>query len=220
MNIIIFFYGILLLLLIHSKSKSLNRSPASTQSESVGNCQHVFNPIVVNKITNTQGLKKKWAIVCLARPGKLSDIAKRNQHIKDSISPYARNHDITLIFFSEKVFPSSALEVEAPRLLILISFAFMNFLLSYILYITQLKLLLFITIIYGNIYQSWRATFLNIASVQFISTKDRSSNKLMINYQLDNLNYNFIRKQNQGIPLCTGEVWLQIHVQIFRDRYV
>ena len=193
---IIFFYGILLLLLTHSKSKSSNRSPASTQSESVGNCQHVFNPIVVNKITNTQGLKKKWAIVCLARPGKLSDIAKRNQHIKDSISPYARNHDITLIFFSEKVFPSSALEVEAPRLLlILISFAFINFLLSSILYITQLKLLLFITFYYyGNISQSWRATFLNIASVQFISTKDRLSNKLMINYQLDNLNYNFIRK--------------------------
>ena len=96
----------------------------------------------------------------------------------------------------------------------------MNCWLSYILYITQLKLLLFITIIYGNISQSWRATFLNIASVQFISTKDRLSNKLMINYQLDNLNYNFIRKQNQGIPLCTGEVWLQIHVQIFCDRYV
>ena len=78
-----------------------------------------------------------------------------------------------------------------------------------------------VAFIYNNNFsQSWRATFLNIASVQFISTKDRLSNKLIINYQLDNLNYNFIRKQNQGIPLCTGEVWLQIHVQIFCDRYV
>eukprot|EP01036_Dinobryon_divergens_P028146 gene28146-37044_t len=60
----------------------------------------------------------------------MSDIIKRNKHIKDTISPYARSHDITLLFFSEKVFPSSALE-------------------------------------------SWRTTFLNIASVQFINTKDR-----------------------------------------------
>jgi len=118
MKMIILFYGLLLFLLAHSTS--IIRSPANSKSDSIGNCHHVYNPIIVNKVTNSQG-KKKWAIVCLARPGKLSDIAKRNQHIKESISPYAQNHDITLIFFSEKVFPSSALEVVA---LIVISYAF------------------------------------------------------------------------------------------------
>eukprot|EP01035_Chromulina_nebulosa_P026535 gene26535-34746_t len=124
---IIFLCTVLLGLLTHSES--YNRS-LSAQAESVGNCVHIYKPTAVNKVAPREGSKKKWAIVCLARPGKMSDIIKRNKHIKDTISPYARSHDITLLFFSEKVFPSSALE-------------------------------------------SWRTTFLNIASVQFINTKDR-----------------------------------------------
>ena len=105
-------YTFLLLLGLFAHCESFNRSLSSTSESVVEHCLHVYNP-TVNKVPPREELKKKWAIVCLARPGKMSDIAKRNKHIKEAISPYARNHDITLLFFSEKVFPSSALEVNA-----------------------------------------------------------------------------------------------------------
>jgi hypothetical protein len=52
----------------------------------------------------------KWAVVALARPGKLPEIKTRNRMILEKLSPYASKHDITIIFFSEKPFPALALE--------------------------------------------------------------------------------------------------------------
>ena len=52
----------------------------------------------------------KWAIVALARPTKLSDIKSRNKVLYEKLLPYKGKHDITLLFFSEKVFPQNAID--------------------------------------------------------------------------------------------------------------
>jgi hypothetical protein len=51
--------------------------------------------------------KARWAVVALARPGK-SEIVKRNQLIAEKLRPYASKHNITVIVFSEKKFPPTA----------------------------------------------------------------------------------------------------------------
>eukprot|EP01038_Epipyxis_sp_PR26KG_P016673 gene16673-22800_t len=51
----------------------------------------------------------RWAIVALARPGR-SDLMKRNKNLLALIKPFATSHNITIIIFSEKKFPVTALE--------------------------------------------------------------------------------------------------------------
>jgi hypothetical protein len=52
-------------------------------------------------------VKARWAVVALARPGK-SEIVKRNQLIAEKLRPYASKHNITVVIFSEKKFPPTA----------------------------------------------------------------------------------------------------------------
>jgi len=47
----------------------------------------------------------KWAIVCLAKPDSSGSIFLRNEALISSLRPYASKHDITVIFFSEQLFP-------------------------------------------------------------------------------------------------------------------
>ena len=54
--------------------------------------------------------KPRWAIVALAKPGK-SEIIKRNKLLAENLRPYASNHNITVVMFSEKQFPASALSM-------------------------------------------------------------------------------------------------------------
>lgn len=49
-----------------------------------------------------------WAIVALAKPAKLMDITKRNKKIAAKIRPFAKQHNITVLFFSEKEFTTAA----------------------------------------------------------------------------------------------------------------
>ncbi len=54
--------------------------------------------------------KKRWAIVALARPGK-SDIEQRNKLLAEKLAPYSKHHNITVLFFSEKKFSPSTVQV-------------------------------------------------------------------------------------------------------------
>jgi hypothetical protein len=57
----------------------------------------------------SSGRGKRWAIVALARPGK-TDIVQRNKQLAAKLKPYADKHNITVLMFSEKAFPASALQ--------------------------------------------------------------------------------------------------------------
>lgn len=52
--------------------------------------------------------KKRWAIVALAKPGK-PEIQKRNRMILEKVKPYADKHNITVIIFGEKLFPTKTI---------------------------------------------------------------------------------------------------------------
>jgi len=56
-----------------------------------------------------RGQKARWAIVALTRPGR-SDITMRNTALAEKLRPYASEHNITVVFFSEKTFPSGAMD--------------------------------------------------------------------------------------------------------------
>lgn len=60
-----------------------------------------------DKVTKKKS-KVKWAIVALTRPGK-TDMQARNQALVEKLKPFASKHDVTVIFFSELVFPESFL---------------------------------------------------------------------------------------------------------------
>jgi hypothetical protein len=51
---------------------------------------------------------KRWAIVALAKPGK-EDINKRNQLLAEKLRPYASKHNLTVVVFSEKIFPPASI---------------------------------------------------------------------------------------------------------------
>lgn len=46
----------------------------------------------------------KWAIIALVKPDKVGEMSERNLAIVRNIGPYAKKHDITIIFFSELKF--------------------------------------------------------------------------------------------------------------------
>ena len=92
-----------------SRFNQTSKSVLSTGTSVHGKCEYVNNILSIPVDSSLR--LKKWAIICLARPGKVSDISRRNDLIKNAIKPYAHLHDITLIFFSEKTFPLSTLEV-------------------------------------------------------------------------------------------------------------
>lgn len=52
---------------------------------------------------------KRWAIVALGLFGR-KDIDRRNKILAQKLRPYAANHEITFIFFSEKNFPPQAIQ--------------------------------------------------------------------------------------------------------------
>ena len=49
----------------------------------------------------------RWAIVCLAKPDRGGSTALRNEALASSLRPFASRHDVTVLFFSEQVFPVS-----------------------------------------------------------------------------------------------------------------
>ena len=51
----------------------------------------------------------RWAIICLAKPDH-SGTALRNEGLASSLRPYASQHDITVLFFSEQQFPASVVK--------------------------------------------------------------------------------------------------------------
>jgi hypothetical protein len=55
------------------------------------------------------GSKTSWAIIALIRPSKSMDLDMRNTILIKKIKPYANLHNITIIFFSEMIFPSQSL---------------------------------------------------------------------------------------------------------------
>jgi hypothetical protein len=71
----------------------------------------VFSRTEANKCASSTEQKRtgkvRWAIVALARPGK-AEIVKRNQLLAEKLRPFASKHDITVVMFSEKQFPASA----------------------------------------------------------------------------------------------------------------
>lgn len=61
--------------------------------------------------TKSKTSKTRWAIVCLVKDASkaLADVDKRNKKLAAMITPYANQHDITMVFFSEATFPESTL---------------------------------------------------------------------------------------------------------------
>ncbi len=57
---------------------------------------------------------KRWAIVALARPNR-ADVDQRNSLLVEKLAPYSRNHNITIIFFSEKTFTPSVISAWKKR---------------------------------------------------------------------------------------------------------
>jgi hypothetical protein len=60
------------------------------------------------KLASSLGQPPRWAIVALARPGRV-DIETRNKFLSARLKPYAASHNITVLVFSESVFPEAVL---------------------------------------------------------------------------------------------------------------
>lgn len=76
---------------------------------------HVFSNTCISMDDADQSLKTvpdhspqriKWAVVALAKPGR-TDLQTRNRKIVQLLEPYAKNHSISILIFSEFDFPPS-----------------------------------------------------------------------------------------------------------------
>lgn len=60
-------------------------------------------------LTRDANRKVRWAIITLARPGRTDlQMKMRNDNLILKLKPYSHSHNITVIFFSEMIFPHSA----------------------------------------------------------------------------------------------------------------